>query len=352
MGDKKIKAKKVDKDKSSDIELDSSLRPGNFDEVIGRTKEKKNLQIMISAAGKRKEPVDHILFHGPPGLGKTTLAHVVANEMKSEIFITSGPAIERQGDLAAILTNIPQFGILFIDEIHRLSRAVEEILYPAMEDRAIDIVLGKGPSARTLRLELEDFSIIGATTRIGLLSAPLRSRFGAHFRLDYYSDEDLMRLVMKKSPLLKIGIDDKAAREIARRSRGTARIAERYLKRVRDYAQVANKNAISLEIVKKVLDMHEVDKAGLDNIDRKILKVIINDFGGGPVGLSTIAAAISEELNTVAEVYEPFLIQSGFLKRTPRGRIATFKAKKHLNIDPVPKENSSNKKNSKQEKLV
>jgi len=315
-----------------DSELERSLRPSRFSQIIGRKKEKHNLKIMIDAALKRGESLDHVIFYGPPGLGKTTLAYVIAKELKSDIIVTSGPAIERQGDLASILTNIPRFGILFIDEIHRLQRSVEEILYPAMEDRAIDIIIGKGPSARSIRLELEDFTIIGATTRIGLLGAPLRNRFGASYRLDFYSVDDLKQMVKQKASLLNVSIKDDAALEIAKRSRGTARTSIRLLRRVRDYVDVRNLDKIQKDVVQRVLAMHEIDEVGLDSIDRKILRLIVLDFSGGPVGLSTIAAALSEELNTIAEVYEPYLIQSGFIKRTPRGRVVTRKGYKHIGM--------------------
>jgi Holliday junction DNA helicase RuvB len=341
---KSSKAKKVSKDQKLDTELEKSLRPQRFDQVIGREKEKRNLKIMIDAAMKRKEALDHILFYGPSGLGKTTLAHVLSNELGVEIFITSGPAIERQGDLASILTNIPQSGILFIDEIHRLNKTVEEILYPAMEDRALDIVIGKGPSARTLRLDLEDFSIVGATTRIGLISSPLRNRFGACFRLDFYRDSELQEMIFQKAKILGVDISKDAALEIAKRSRGTARIAIHHLKRVRDYIEVTDFDSITPEIAKKVLLMHDIDEAGLDYVDRKILKLLIEDFNGGPVGLSTISAAVSEEVSTISDVYEPFLIQTGFLKRTPRGREATDKAYNHLGIKRKKKRMSSSQK--------
>ncbi|MBN2015723.1 Holliday junction branch migration DNA helicase RuvB [Candidatus Dojkabacteria bacterium] len=332
--DDKEKSKKLSSNNSdTNGEFESSLRPKKFTQVIGRKKEKKNLQIMIEAACRRNEALDHILFYGPPGLGKTTLANVVANELGVDILVTSGPALERQGDLASILTNLPKRGVLFIDEIHRLNSSVEEIMYPAMEDKAIDIVIGKGPSARTLRLDLEDFTLVGATTRIGLVSSPLRNRFGACMRLDFYSPAELKEMVFQKARILKTDIEDDAAYEIGKRSRGTARIAIRHLKRVRDYAQVTNIRRIDLKVVDKVLRMHDIDDAGLDDVDRKILKLVIEDFVGGPVGISTIAAALSEEVSTIADVYEPFLIQEGFIKRTSRGRVVTPKAYKQLGID-------------------
>lgn len=331
------------KKEEEEIEFEKSLRPRSFKQVIGREKEKRNLRIMIDAAKKRDEAMDHVLFYGPPGLGKTTLAHVIVNELGVKIHVTSGPAIERQGDLASILTNIPKQGILFIDEIHRLNKTIEEMLYPAMEDGVIDIIIGKGPSARTLRLELEDFTIVGATTRIGLISSPLRNRFGACFRLDFYPVSDLKDLIKQKARMLEISIGDEAASEIAKRSRGTARIAIRLLKRVRDYVEVVGNDKIDHEIARKVLSMHDVDSAGLDYIDRKMLKFIIENFDGGPVGLSTIAAGLSEDLNTIAEVYEPYLIQAGFIKRTPRGRVVAPKGYKHLGVSQGGKD---------QEKLV
>jgi len=317
----------------NDIEFEKTLRPSTFSDVIGREKEKKNLDIMIKAAKIRGEALDHILFYGPPGLGKTTLAHVLSNELGVELYVTSGPAIERQGDLASILTNMPDRGILFIDEIHRLHKSVEEILYPAMEDRVIDIIIGKGPSAKTVRLDLEQFSLVGATTRIGLISSPLRNRFGACLRLDFYTYEDLKKIVYQKAKILNTKINEDAAFEIAKRSRGTARIAIRNLKRVRDYTEVKKIRRIKKDIVIKVLDMHDIDDAGLDYIDRKILKWIIEDIEGGPVGISTIAAALSEEVSTISDVYEPYLIQAGFLKRTSRGRVVTKKAYSHLGLE-------------------
>lgn len=317
------------KNEKNELELEGTLRPLRFDDVIGRNKEKKNLMIMMEAAKKRGEALDHILFYGPPGLGKTTFANVIAHEFNVRLHTTSGPAIERQGDLASILTNLQGRGVLFIDEIHRLNKTVEEILYPAMEDKAVDIIIGKGPSARTLRLELEDFTIIGATTRIGLLSSPLRNRFGASFRLDFYPVRDLKYIVLQKAKILNTKIQDAAAQEIAKRSRGTARIAIRLLKRIRDYVQVARMDAITITDVQKVLKMYDVDGAGLDLVDRKILRLIIEDFDGGPVGVSTLAASLSEDSGTIMDVYEPYLIQAGFLKRTSRGRIVTQKGIRH-----------------------
>lgn len=313
--------------------IEKSLRPESFVDVVGRDKEKEGLKVMIEAAKSRGDVLDHVLFHGPPGLGKTTLAWVVAKEMGVPIYITSGPAIERQGDLASILTNIEENGILFIDEIHRLNKTVEEVLYPAMEDRAIDIVIGKGPSARTMRLDLPPFCVIAATTRVSMLSSPLRDRFGADYRLDYYSVEEMIDIVKQKAHLLDTIIEDLAAAEIAKRARRTPRIALRLVKRVRDFAQVKSDGKIALEEAKEALDMMEIDDLGLDYLDRKIIEAIVVKFKGGPVGLTTLAAAISEEVSTVEEVYEPYLLQEGFIQRTPRGRIVTQKAFNHLGLD-------------------
>jgi Holliday junction DNA helicase RuvB len=312
--------------------LDVSLRPQRLSEYVGQDKLKANLEILIRAGHGRNESLDHILLYGPPGLGKTTLAHVVANEMGVNIKITSGPAIERAGDLAAILTNLRQADILFIDEVHRLGRAVEEILYPAMEDFALDIVLGKGPSARSIRLKLPRFTIIGATTRLALMTSPLRARFGAVFRLDFYDREAIETIVRRSARILRVPIDDDGAAEIARRARGTPRVANRLLKRVRDYAQVRADGAITAEVARAALGMLEVDSLGLDDIDRRVLLTIVEKFDGGPVGLDTIAAALSEEADTIMDVVEPYLLQLGFLDRTPRGRVATRLAYKHLGI--------------------
>lgn len=307
--------------------LEQSLRPKSFDEVIGRQAEKKSLSVMIESAKKRGKALDHIMFHGPPGLGKTTLSYVVASEMSVPIHITSGSAIEKAGDLAAILTSLEPRSILFIDEIHRLKKTIEEILYPAMEDNVLDIVIGKGPSAKTLRLELSQFTIIGATTKLSMISAPLRDRFGMHFRLDFYTDEELSLLVKQKAKFLGIDINEEAAWRIAERSRMTARIAIRILKRVFDLAVVKGKNVITPDIVEETLKMMGVDQNGLDELDRSILKSLIKTFNNRPVGLNTLAASISEEPETIELVYEPFLIKKGLIQRTVRGRIATDLAK-------------------------
>lgn len=320
-----------------DTPLELSLRPRTLDEFIGQERVKENLRILIDAARQRGDPVDHLLFYGPPGLGKTTLAHVVAYEMGVDIRVTSGPAIERAGDLAAILSNMRQGDVLFVDEVHRLNRAVEEVLYPAMEDFALDIVIGKGPGARSIRLSLPRFTVIGATTRLALLTAPLRARFGATFRLDFYDLPAMMMIVRRAARLLQVSIDEEGVYEIARRARGTPRVANRLLRRVRDYAQVRAEGRITVDVARDALALLEVDALGLDELDRRVLRAIIEKFGGGPVGLETIAASIAEEADTVMDVVEPYLLQIGFLDRTPRGRVATRQAYEHLGL-PYPEE--------------
>lgn len=312
---------------------ETSLRPQTLSEYIGQTKVKENLKVYIEAAQKRGDSLDHCLFYGPPGLGKTTLSNIIANEMGTNIRITSGPAIEKAGDLAAILTSLSDGDVLFIDEIHRLSRAVEEILYPALEDFSLDIVLGKGPESKSIRIDLPTFTLIGATTRAGSLSTPLRDRFGIVERLELYSEEDLATIVKRSSKILNIKIDEEASHEIARRSRGTPRIANRLLKRVRDYALVLGNGNIDLKIAKLALDKLEIDELGLDNLDKRILESIIKKYNGGPVGLETLAATVNEEVDTIEDVYEPYLMQIGFLARTPRGRTATISAYEHLGLD-------------------
>ena len=310
--------------------LENSLRPKNLDEYIGQDKVKENMKIYIKSAKKRKEPLDHCLFYGPPGLGKTTLASIIAHEMKSNIKITSGPAIEKPGDLAGLLTNLSEFDVLFIDEIHRLSKSVEEILYPALEDFTLDIVIGKGPSSRSIRLDLPKFTLIGATTKAGSLTTPLRDRFGIIHRLELYSVEDLAKIVKRSSKILEVEIEEEAAKEIARGSRGTPRVANRLLKRVRDYAVVLGDGSITLKIAKHALNKLEIDELGLDEIDRKILETMIVQYGGKPVGIEALAATVGEELDTIEDVYEPYLIQIGFIARTLRGRVVLPPAYKHL----------------------
>ncbi len=317
----------------SDIEL--SLRPKVLEDYIGQEKVKENLSVYIQAAKQRNEPLDHVLLYGPPGLGKTTLAGIIANEMGVNFRVTSGPAIEKPGDLAALLTNLSEGDVLFIDEIHRLSRAVEEVLYPAMEDNELDIIIGKGPSARSIRLELQKFTLVGATTRAGQLSAPLRDRFGMIFRLDMYTPEELAKIVNRSAGILDMEISEKGAAEIASRSRGTPRIANRFLKRTRDFAQIMGNGNITEEIAKVALSRMDIDELGLDAIDRLILTTMIKNYNGGPVGLETIAAAIGEETVTIEDVYEPFLLQAGFIARTPRGRCVTPAGYAHLGI-PMP----------------
>jgi len=313
--------------------FEETLRPRKFGEYIGQKKVKDGLHITIEAARTREEPIDHVLLYGPPGLGKTTLANVIAAEIGAQIRVTSGPAIERAGDLASILTNLAEGDILFIDEIHRLNRTVEEVLYPAMEDFVLDIVIGKGPAARSIRLDLPKFTIIGATTRIGSISSPLRDRFGLVNRLEFYEDDEIERIIKRSAKILGIEIDEAGAKEIAKRARKTPRIANRLLKRVRDFAQVKAKGVIDGDIANKALDMLEVDECGLDNTDRRLIATIIENFKGGPVGLSTLAAATSEEIETIEDVYEPYLIQIGFLERTPRGRKVTQRGFEHLGYD-------------------
>ncbi|GAB4284789.1 MAG: Holliday junction branch migration DNA helicase RuvB [Candidatus Dojkabacteria bacterium] len=311
----------------SEVEFEQSLRPSSFDEVIGRHVEKKSLKIMIESAKKRSKAIDHVLFHGPPGLGKTTLAYVVGKEMGSNVHITSGSAIEKPGDLAAILTSLEPYSILFIDEIHRLKRTIEEILYPAMEDKVLDIVIGKGPNARTLRLDLPEFTIIGATTKLSMLSSPLRDRFGMSFRLDFYENEDLEKVIKQKAKMLGIKISESAAELIAKRSRMTPRIAIRILKRARDLAVVKNSDEITDTITNEIFKLLDIDDHGLTFTDREILRSLLINFSERPVGLNTLAASISEEPETIETVYEPFLLKKGFIQRTARGRLITDKAK-------------------------
>jgi len=322
---------------NEDNDMEYSLRPKTLDEYIGQQKVKENLKVFIEAANQRKEPLDHVLLYGPPGLGKTTLASIIANEMGVNIRITSGPAIEKQGDLAALLTNLAQHDILFIDEIHRLNRSIEEVLYPAMEDYALDIIIGKGPSARSIRLDLPKFTLIGATTRAGRLTNPLRDRFGVISRLEMYEAGELAQIVQRSAGIFGIPIEEDGARAIALRSRGTPRIANRLLKRVRDFAQVDHDGIITADVAHNALQKLEIDDMGLDKIDKDMMLAIINTFGGGPVGLDTLAAMIGEDVCTIEDVYEPYLLQQGFLSRTPRGRMATQVAYKYFGLPYSPK---------------
>lgn len=318
--------------RDDDSEIEPKLRPQSLEAYIGQENIKKNLSVFIEAAQHRQEPLDHVLLYGPPGLGKTTLSNIIANEMGVNIKITSGPAIEKSGDMAAILNNLNKDDILFIDEIHRLNRVVEEILYPAMEDYVIDVVIGKGPGSRSIRIDIPPFTLIGATTRIGLLTAPLRDRFGVIQRLELYSNKQLCKIIKRSSEVLNISISEEGAQEISRRSRGTPRVANRLLKRVRDFAQVKYDGKITLEAAKFALDALEVDKMGLDLIDRKVLLTIIEKFAGGPVGLDTLAVSIGEEAETIEDVYEPYLIQLGYIQRTPRGRLVTQLGYNHFGV--------------------
>ncbi len=316
----------------TDAEIENSLRPMSLNEYVGQTKVKESLEVYIKAAKTRKDSLDHVLLYGPPGLGKTTLAHIIANELGSQFKVTSGPAIEHAADLAAILTNLGKNDVLFIDEIHRLNKSVEEILYPAMEDFALDFIVGKGPSAKNMRLKIQPFTLIGATTRAGMLTSPLRDRFGVICRLELYNDFELQEIIKRSAKILKIEIEEQASLDIAKRSRGTPRIANRLLKRVRDYADVLGTGKITKEIADQALAKMEIDDLGLDFIDRKILESIIYKFGGGPVGLDTLSATISEDASTIEDVYEPYLLQLGFIARTPRGRVALENAYNHLGI--------------------
>ena len=330
MSDENIERLVSAQQNNEDNGLDLTLRPKSLNEYIGQEKSKENLRIAIEAAQKRGENIEHVLLDGPPGLGKTTLAHIIANEFNSNIRVTSGPTIEKSGDLAAILSNLGEGDILFIDEIHRLNKTIEEILYPAMEDYALDIIVGKGPSARTVRIDLPSFTIIGATTKASMLSAPLRDRFGIHYHLDFYNTEEIHHIISRSAQILGVELDIEAGRSIAGRARRTPRVANRLLKRVRDYCQVKGDGYLNPELCEKALEMLEVDQLGLDWVDRKILETIIDKFNGGPVGLNTVSAATGEDMSTIEDVYEPYLMQLGFLERSPRGRMATYLAYEHL----------------------
>ncbi|CAN5738030.1 Holliday junction branch migration DNA helicase RuvB [soil metagenome] len=333
------------KQQEEDAVAESSLRPRRLSEYIGQERVKETLSIFIEAALARGEALDHMLLYGPPGLGKTTLASIIGAELGVNVRMTSGPAIERPGDLVSILTNLKPGDVLFIDEIHRLSRVVEEVLYPAMEDYAVDIVLGKGPAARSMRLSLPRFTLVGATTRLALLTSPLRDRFGAVFRLEYYDDDAMTEIIERSARILGVALDSEGATEIASRSRGTPRVANRLLKRARDFAEVRADGAISLDVANQAMEMLEVDELGLDDVDRKIMHAIVDKFDGGPVGIDTLAAATSEEADTIMDVYEPYLIQLGFLQRTPRGRMVTDRAYRHLGLE-LPETRDGSKQTS------
>lgn len=316
-----------------DVKIEGSLRPQYLKDYIGQDKAKENLKVYIEAAKQRNDALDHVLFYGPPGLGKTTLAGIIANEMGTNLKVTSGPAIEKPGEMAAILNNLQEGDLLFVDEIHRLNRQVEEVLYPAMEDYCIDIMIGKGPTARSIRLDLPKFTLVGATTRAGLLTAPLRDRFGVIHKLEFYTIDQLQKIITQSAHVLNVEIDPEGARELARRSRGTPRLANRILKRVRDFAQVKYDGKITLEVAKTALDLMDVDRMGLDRVDRNMLMTMIDKFKGGPVGLDTLAAAIGEDAGTIEDVYEPYLLMNGFIDRTPRGRVVTETAYRHLGLE-------------------